>query len=61
MSYRPLKVNRRFGGACRLHLQGLRSKQEMSVNKVASKQASYIPEDRTIHNHSCENINFYEL
>jgi hypothetical protein len=34
----PLKINKRFGGKCRLHPQGQRkAKQEISVKQVASK------------------------
>jgi hypothetical protein len=36
MSCSPLKVNRRFGGTCRLHLQiGEQAKKESSVKQVA--------------------------
>jgi hypothetical protein len=38
-----LNVNRRFGGTCRLHLQGRRiSKQEISENQVASRATNYM-------------------
>jgi hypothetical protein len=39
----PLKVNGRFGGKLHLNLQGRR----------------HIPEDRTLHNHLCENLKSY--
>jgi hypothetical protein len=75
-----LKVNRRFGGTCRLNLQGWRTgKQETRVKQIASRDQlemeetcysetsvdiqrttrRYIPEDRTLHNHRCENLNSY--
>jgi hypothetical protein len=42
-----------------LHLEGQRiSKQERKMKQVASRDA-YIPEDRTLHNHICENFRSY--
>jgi hypothetical protein len=38
---RPLKVNRLFGGTCRLHLRG-RSKQETRTKHVAGGSARYL-------------------
>jgi hypothetical protein len=32
----PLKVNRRFGGTCRLHLHGLRISQAINQHKACS-------------------------
>jgi hypothetical protein len=79
----PLKVNRRLGESCRLHLQGRRIGQARNQLEVGSKQAysstlkmestcyseasvdfqrttrRYIPEDRTFHNHRCENLKSY--
>jgi hypothetical protein len=41
----PLKVNGRFVGMCRLHLQGIeeRTKQKISVKQIAS--SFFKPED----------------
>jgi hypothetical protein len=45
----PLKVNRRFGGTCRLHLQGRRtSKQETNVKQVASRVILCNPKFRQV-------------
>jgi hypothetical protein len=70
-----LKVNRSFGRTCRLHLQGRRicqtRKQRESrwqVEQTCSSETSvdfqrttrrYIPEDRTLRNHRCENLISY--
>jgi hypothetical protein len=67
----PLKVNRRFGGTCRLSLQVRRMSQSSSV-KASGKQISsetsvdfqrttwrYVPEDITLHNQNCENLKSY--
>jgi hypothetical protein len=35
----PLKVNWRFGGICRLHLQGKRISQEKNQREAGSKQS----------------------
>jgi hypothetical protein len=65
----PKKVNRRFGGTCRLLLQGRRLSQGTNQREAGSKQVAetsvdfhrtrrgYIPEDRTLYNHRCENLN----
>jgi hypothetical protein len=55
----PLKVNRRFGGTCRLHLQGRRISQARNQSESRWQARSYIPEDRTLHNHRCENLKSY--
>jgi hypothetical protein len=58
----PLKVNRRFGGACRLNRQGQNIRQARNQLEVDSKQRStlrYIPEDRNLHNHRRKNRKFY--
>jgi hypothetical protein len=34
----PLKVNRRFGGTCRLHLHGRRKKQKRNQHEISSKE-----------------------
>jgi hypothetical protein len=36
--YSPLKVNRRFGGTCRLNLQGRRVKQTRNQREAGRKQ-----------------------
>jgi hypothetical protein len=37
--YSPLKVNRRLGGTCRLHLQGRRINQARNKREADSKQS----------------------
>jgi hypothetical protein len=75
-----LKVNRRFGGTCWLHLPGRRISQARNQREAGSMNSSlkmeaiyssatsvqiqrttrrYIPEDRTLHNHRCENLRSY--
>jgi hypothetical protein len=59
----PLRFSRRFGGTYRLHLQGQRNR----FRKPASKQIvetqrttrRHIPEDDTLHNHRCKNLESY--
>jgi hypothetical protein len=61
--YSSLKVNRRFGGTYRLHLEGRRIRNQRE-NRWQAEQlidfqwttGRYIPEDRTLHNHSWENL-----
>jgi hypothetical protein len=54
MPCRPLKVNRRFGGTCRLHLSGrtVRQSKKLALSLPAvdlqRTTRSYIPQDRTI-------------
>jgi hypothetical protein len=58
----PLKVNRRFGGTCRFHLQGRSIRQAKNRHVVGSKQKStmrYIPEDRNLHHNGHKNLKFY--
>jgi hypothetical protein len=43
-----LKVNRRFGGTCHLHLQGRKISQERNQSEAGSKQS-----------HRCENLKSY--
>jgi hypothetical protein len=38
----PLKINRRFGGTCRLHLQRRRIRQATNQHEAGSKQISYV-------------------
>jgi hypothetical protein len=87
--YSPLKVNRRFGGTYRLHLQSRRISRAknqreircqaelascsaysstMKMEAIFSSETSgdfqrttrrYIPEDRALHNHRCENLKSY--
>jgi hypothetical protein len=64
----PLKVNRRSRGTCHFHLHvkfllGFSSTLRMeatcsSETSVDSQRTTwrYIPEDRTLHNHRCENL-----
>jgi hypothetical protein len=52
----PLKVNRRFGGTCRLHLQG----RNQATNQRESTWR-YIPQDSTLHNHRCEHLKSYKF
>jgi hypothetical protein len=40
----PLKINQRFGGTCRLHLQSGKISQERSNLEAGSKQ-NFNPED----------------
>jgi hypothetical protein len=64
----PLKVSRRFRGTYRSLLQGRMSRAryehesrwqaETSVDFQRTTQR-YIPEDRTPHNHRCEDLKFY--
>jgi hypothetical protein len=62
-----LKVNRRFGGTYRLHLQCRRISQARNQREVGGKDSfqlttrRYIPEDSTLHNHRCENLKSYIL
>jgi hypothetical protein len=36
----PLKINRRFGGACRLHIQSRRMSRERNQREAGSKHSS---------------------
>jgi hypothetical protein len=49
----PLKVNWRFKGTFRLHLQGS-SKTSVDFQWITRH---YIPEDNTLHNHCCDSSN----
>jgi hypothetical protein len=40
MPYSPLKINRRFGGTCRLHLRGLRISQARNQREAGGRQSS---------------------
>jgi hypothetical protein len=96
-AYTPLKVNRNYGGTCRLHPQGRRISQARNQHEVGSMQAlltayfmlvsclaysapkmkatyssetsvsfqrttgRYIPNDRTLQNHRCENLKCYNI
>jgi hypothetical protein len=42
MSCSPLKVNRRFGGTCRLHLQGWRISQARNQHEAGGRQSSWL-------------------
>jgi hypothetical protein len=67
--FSPLNVNQRFGGTHGLHLQARRISQAKNQREAESKPGSsvdfqrttrrYIPEDRILHNHRCENLTFY--
>jgi hypothetical protein len=56
-----LKVNYRFGGTCRFLHQGRRisraRNQRETVVYFQRTTRRYIPEDRTLYNHRCENLN----
>jgi hypothetical protein len=69
-SCNPFKVSRRFGVTCR-YLEGRRICQARHQREAGSKHSSassetsidfqltirrYIPKDRTLHNHRCENL-----
>jgi hypothetical protein len=65
-----LKVDEHFEGICHLHLQGWRKSQgrnqreagsDMSLWNIANFQQQHIPDDRTPHNHYCENVKSYML
>jgi hypothetical protein len=60
-----VESTRRFGGTCRLHLQGSRVSHARNQHEVGSKlpktsddiqrtTRQYIPEDRSLHDHRCE-------
>jgi hypothetical protein len=64
--------NRRFGGTCRLHLQGRKnSAREESVSSWLTRSSEtsvltrptprHIPEDCILHSHRCENLKSYML
>jgi hypothetical protein len=60
----PLKVNRHFGGTCHFHLHFRRIRQERHVQQEISVDfqrttRSYIPENKTLHTHRCENLKYY--
>jgi hypothetical protein len=60
----PLRVNRRFGGTYRLHLQDRKigeAKNQRESTWVDSERTTlrYIPEDGTLQNYSCENLKSY--
>jgi hypothetical protein len=44
----PLKVNRRFGGTCRLHLQGPRINHARNQHEAGSKQVSCLTYSSTL-------------
>jgi hypothetical protein len=54
------KVNRRFGGTCRLHLQGRKISTASSVDFERNTRR-YIPEDKTFRNHHSENLKAYNI
>jgi hypothetical protein len=72
----PLKFNLRFGGICRLQIQGrgtswflaqlilliMKNEATCSSETAIDFQRTtrrYIPEDKTLHNHRCENLKSY--
>jgi hypothetical protein len=58
--YSPLKVKRRFGGTYRLHLHGRSISHEgnQCENRWQAERTTchYTSEDRTLHNHRCDNL-----
>jgi hypothetical protein len=54
----PLKVSKRFGGTYRPHLHGRRISQarHQRERRWQAERYTRIPEDSTLHNHSCENL-----
>jgi hypothetical protein len=40
----PLKVNRKLGGTCRLHLQGRKTSQARNQREAGSKQSNQLAE-----------------
>jgi hypothetical protein len=44
----PLKVNRHFGGTCRLHLQGGRIRQARNQRDFQRTTLGFIPEESTL-------------
>jgi hypothetical protein len=69
-TYNLLKVNRRFGGTCRLHVQSRRIRQERNKREADSKQSwrwedtflryfGWLSTDFTMrypHNHLCDSL-----
>jgi hypothetical protein len=64
-----LNVNRRFGGTYSHH-QGRRISDARNQEAICSSKTSvdfqqttwcYIPENGTLHNHSCENLKSYKI
>jgi hypothetical protein len=55
-AYSSLKVNRRLGRACRLHLQGRRVGQARNQRE---NKWRYIPEERTFLSYRCDNLKSY--
>jgi hypothetical protein len=63
-----LKASHRFGGTCRLHLQGRivsrtanHRKRMWQAESVDFQRTTrrYIPEDKSLHNNRCENLKSY--
>jgi hypothetical protein len=56
----PLRINRRFGGTYRLNLKNMdvMCSSETSAGFQCSKRR-YIPKDRTLRNHRCDNLRSY--
>jgi hypothetical protein len=68
----PLIFNGRFGEICRLHLQDRRIKEARNEHEAGSayyetsvdfqrRTRRYIPENRILHNHRCENLKSYNI
>jgi hypothetical protein len=62
----PLIVKRCFGGTYRFHLQGRRisrakKKRESRWQARQPTTRRYVPQDRILHNHRCENLKTWKL
>jgi hypothetical protein len=63
----PLKVNRRFGGICHLHLHSQRISQTRNQHEVGSKETprtlnglhGVMSQKISLLNHRCENLKSY--
>jgi hypothetical protein len=58
MSCSQLKINRRFKGACNVHVVEEKAKENISMTQAASQKVTriYNFEDRTLHNHRSETL-----
>jgi hypothetical protein len=58
-----LEVNRRFGGTCRLHLQGGSVNQAKIQHEAGFQRTTqcYNSEDRSAYNRRCENLKTYMI
>jgi hypothetical protein len=56
-----VEIHWRFGGTCRLHLQGCGISRARKQRESRWQAEPYITEDRPLHNHPCENLRSYKL